>query len=151
MWQTEINGRVRSRRLSLHLLAIFSRQTRMSSTTLLSERSRAVMRTTPTCVWMALKITSPVPSSVTRTSERSRALVVDVCFGTITLDKNVSCPAFFQHGALQKYDNISGGVCLFLSLMLLIVCLIGLVNVLQCGLMGMSTCIIYKMASLRWA
>ena len=53
-------------------------------------------------------------------------------------------PAFFQNGATKKDDDISGGVCLVLSLALLIVCLIGLVNVLQRGLMGMSTRIIYK-------
>jgi sodium-dependent phosphate cotransporter len=64
--------------------------------------------------------------------------------GSITCDKDVGCPAFFQDGASQKDDSISGGVCLFLSLMLLIICLIGLVNVLQRGLKGMSTRIIYK-------
>jgi sodium-dependent phosphate cotransporter len=64
--------------------------------------------------------------------------------GTITCDKKVGCPAFFQDGATQRDDNISGGVCLFLSLVLLILCLIGLVNVLQRGLSGMSTRVIYK-------
>ncbi|KAL3787315.1 hypothetical protein HJC23_009561 [Cyclotella cryptica] len=64
--------------------------------------------------------------------------------GTITCDKSVGCPAFFQNGATKKDDDISGGVCLFLSLLLLIVCLIGLVNVLQRGLKGMSTRVIYK-------
>ncbi|EED89425.1 sodium phosphate cotransporter, Na/Pi cotransport system protein [Thalassiosira pseudonana CCMP1335] len=64
--------------------------------------------------------------------------------GTITCDKKTGCPAFFQNGATKKDDDISGGVCLVLSLALLIVCLIGLVNVLQRGLMGMSTRIIYK-------
>jgi sodium-dependent phosphate cotransporter len=64
--------------------------------------------------------------------------------GTITCDKDVGCPAFFQNGATKKDDDISGGVCLFLSLLLLMVCLMGLVNVLQRGLKGMSTRIIYK-------
>lgn len=64
--------------------------------------------------------------------------------GTITCDKKVGCPAFFQDGATQKDDNVAGGVCLFLSLVLLILCLIGLVNVLQRGLNGMSTRVIYK-------
>ncbi|KAL7518228.1 hypothetical protein ACHAWX_003075 [Stephanocyclus meneghinianus] len=64
--------------------------------------------------------------------------------GTITCDKEVGCPAFFQNGASKKDDDISGGVCLFLSLLLLMVCLLGLVNVLQRGLKGMSTRIIYK-------
>lgn len=60
--------------------------------------------------------------------------------GSITCDKDTGCPAFFQDGATKKDDDVSGGVCLFLSLMLLIVCLIGLVNVLQRGLNGMLTC-----------
>ena len=64
--------------------------------------------------------------------------------GTITCDKKVGCPAFFQAGATQSDDNVSGGVCLFLSLVLLTMCLVGLVNVLQRGLNGMSTRIIYK-------
>ena len=64
--------------------------------------------------------------------------------GSITCDKTVGCPAFFQDGATKKDDDVAGGVCLFLSLLLLIVCLIGLVNVLQRGLNGMSTRVIYK-------
>jgi len=64
--------------------------------------------------------------------------------GLITCDKKTGCPAFFQHGASRQDDVTSGGVCLFLSLVLLLVCLMGLVNVLQRGLMGMSTRVIYK-------
>jgi len=64
--------------------------------------------------------------------------------GLITCDKKTGCPAFFQHGATQQDDATAGGVCLFLSLVLLLVCLMGLVNVLQRGLMGLSTRVIYK-------
>lgn len=64
--------------------------------------------------------------------------------GLITCDKNYGCPAFFQNGATKKDDSIAGGVCLVLSLVFLLICLMGLVNVLQRGLMGMSTRIIYK-------
>lgn len=64
--------------------------------------------------------------------------------GLITCDKKVGCPAFFQHGASRQDDATSGGVVLFLSLVLLMICLMGLVNVLQRGLMGMSTRVIYK-------
>merc|ERR1712238_628885 len=64
--------------------------------------------------------------------------------GLITCDKKAGCPFFFQHGATQQNDNTSGAVCLFLSLVLLLLCLMGLVNVLQRGLMGMSTRVIYK-------
>ena len=64
--------------------------------------------------------------------------------GLITCDKKTGCPAFFQAGASKQDDTTSGGVCLFLSLVLLFICLMGLVNVLQRGLMGMSTRVIYK-------
>lgn len=64
--------------------------------------------------------------------------------GLITCDKNYGCPAFFQNGATKQDDSVAGGVCLVLSLVFLLVCLMGLVNVLQRGLMGMSTRIIYK-------
>lgn len=68
----------------------------------------------------------------------------DCSVGLITCDKKTGCPAFFQHGATKQDDATSGGVCLFLSLVLLLICLMGLVNVLQRGLMGMSTRVIYK-------
>lgn len=64
--------------------------------------------------------------------------------GLITCDKKSGCPAFFQNGATKQDDSIAGGVCLVLSLVFLLICLMGLVNVLQRGLMGMSTRIIYK-------
>mmetsp|Transcript_22785 Transcript_22785/g.45666 ORF Transcript_22785/g.45666 Transcript_22785/m.45666 type:complete len:616 (-) Transcript_22785:184-2031(-) len=65
--------------------------------------------------------------------------------GLITCDKDSGeCPGFFQNGASLNDDYISGGVCLVLSLFLLFVCLMALVNVLQRGLAGMSTRIIYK-------
>ena len=64
--------------------------------------------------------------------------------GSITCSKDFGCPAFFQDGANQSEDNVSAGVCLFLSIVLLVVCLMGLVNVLQRGLNGLSTRIIYK-------
>jgi len=64
--------------------------------------------------------------------------------GLITCDKKTGCPAFFQNGATKQDDSIAGGVCLVLSLLFLLICSMGLVNVLQRGLMGMSTRIIYK-------
>lgn len=48
--------------------------------------------------------------------------------GSVTCSKDFGCPAFFQDGATQSEDTLSGGVCLFLSIVLLIVCLMGLVN-----------------------
>jgi sodium-dependent phosphate cotransporter len=64
--------------------------------------------------------------------------------GLITCDKTVGCPAFFQNGATKQDDTVAGGVCFVMSLFFLLICLMGLVNVLQRGLMGMSTRVIYK-------
>ena len=70
-------------------------------------------------------------------------------WGLIACDKKAGCPAFFQLGASQHDDQVSGGVCLFLSLVLLIVCLIGLVTLLQKLLLGTSTRIIYKATNIN--
>jgi len=65
--------------------------------------------------------------------------------GLIDCDKTSgNCPAFFQSGSSQKDDEISGGVCLFLSLVLLVVCLLFLVTLLQKMLLGTSTRVLYK-------
>ena len=56
---------------------------------------------------------------------------------------------FFQDGSLQKDDEVSGGVCLFLSLVILVICLIGLVTLLQKLLMGASTRVIYKATNIN--
>lgn len=70
--------------------------------------------------------------------------------GLITCDKDTGkCPAFFQNGATQKDDEISGGVCFFLGIVILISCLIGLVSILQRMLLGVSTRIIYKATNLN--
>jgi sodium-dependent phosphate cotransporter len=70
--------------------------------------------------------------------------------GLITCDKVTGkCPAFFQDGATRKDDEISGGVCFFLALVILIACLIGLVTILQRMLMGASTRIIYKATNIN--
>ena len=54
------------------------------------------------------------------------------------------CPAFFDATATSHDDKVSGGVCFFIAIIILFVCLIGLVTVLQKMLMGVSTRIIYK-------
>jgi len=59
------------------------------------------------------------------------------------------CPAFFQDGAEQSDDVVSGAVCFVLALVILISCLIGLVTVLQKMLMGVSTRIIYKATNMN--
>eukprot|EP00978_Attheya_sp_CCMP212_P010939 scaffold26612_cov56-Attheya_sp.AAC.7 len=70
--------------------------------------------------------------------------------GLIDCDKKTGdCPAFFQDGADQHDDEVAGGVCLFLSLVLLIACLIGIVTLLQKMLLGTSTRIIYKATNIN--
>jgi sodium-dependent phosphate cotransporter len=70
----------------------------------------------------------------------------DTCStGLISCDKKTGdCPAFFDMNATQKDDQVAGGVCFFISIFILFVCLIGLVAVLQKMLLGVSTRIIYK-------
>ena len=70
--------------------------------------------------------------------------------GLITCEKsNGRCPAFFQNGASESDDKASGGVVLFLGLLILVACLIGLVSILQKLLMGVSTRIIYKATNIN--
>jgi len=58
--------------------------------------------------------------------------------------KNDECPAFFTQYASMQDDKVSGGVCFFIAIVIMFVCLIGLVTCLQKMLLGMSTRIIYK-------
>jgi len=70
--------------------------------------------------------------------------------GLIACDsKTGECPAFFANGASQRDDEVSGYVCIFLALVILITCLIGLVTVLQKMLLGMSTRILYKATNIN--
>lgn len=55
-----------------------------------------------------------------------------------------ACPAFFQEGATQNDDQVSGGVVLFLGLVILCISLVCLVMVLQKMLLGASRRVIYK-------
>lgn len=65
--------------------------------------------------------------------------------GLIACDKKTNqCPAFFEAGSTQNEDQVSGGVCFFVALVILVACLIGLVTILQKLLLGMSTRILYK-------
>lgn len=70
--------------------------------------------------------------------------------GLIDCDKKTDkCPAFFQDGALESDDVVSGAVCFVLALVILCICLIGLVTCLQKMLMGVSTRIIYKATNMN--
>ena len=71
-------------------------------------------------------------------------------FGLIACDKKTNkCPIFFQNGATKKDDSVSGGVCLVLALVIIIVCLIGLVSLLQRMLKESSSRIIYKATNIN--
>lgn len=70
--------------------------------------------------------------------------------GIIECDKKSgNCPAFFQAGASKADDEVSGGVCFFIALIILVICLIGLVTVLQKMLLGMSTRVLYKATNIN--
>lgn len=70
--------------------------------------------------------------------------------GLIGCDKKTNnCPALFQDGAEKRDDMISGWVCLFIALFLLIICLLGLVALLHRMLLGASTRIIYKATNIN--
>jgi sodium-dependent phosphate cotransporter len=69
--------------------------------------------------------------------------------GLIVCDKKAGCPAFFQNGATQRDDEISGAVVFVLGLVILLVCLVGLVALLQRMLAGMSNRVIRKATSVN--
>lgn len=72
----------------------------------------------------------------------------DCHYGLIACDKSGFCPGFFTDGASRKDDMVSGGVCLFLGLLILCICLVGLVKVLQSMLKGASTRVLHKATNL---
>jgi sodium-dependent phosphate cotransporter len=70
--------------------------------------------------------------------------------GLIGCDSDTNkCPIFFQNGATQNDDIVSGWVCLIFSLFLLIGCLIGIVTLLRFMLLGASQRIIYKATNIN--
>ncbi len=70
--------------------------------------------------------------------------------GLIACDKKSGdCPLFFNEFSTQEEDETAGGVCLFIALVILVICLIGMVTMLQKMMMGMSTRIIYKATDLH--
>ena len=70
--------------------------------------------------------------------------------GLIGCDKKTDrCPAFFETDATQSDDEVAGAICFFLALVMLVVCLIGLVTILQKMLLGMSTRVIYKATNIN--
>lgn len=70
--------------------------------------------------------------------------------GLISCDKKSGlCPAFFDSRASMTDDKVSGGVCFFLAIFILFVCLAGLVTVLQKMLLGVSTRIVYKATNMN--
>lgn len=70
--------------------------------------------------------------------------------GLISCDKKTNlCPAFFDSKASITDDQVSGGVCFFLAIFILFVCLAGLVTILQKMLLGVSTRIVYKATNMN--
>jgi sodium-dependent phosphate cotransporter len=69
--------------------------------------------------------------------------------GLITCSKDYGCPAFFQEGATEKDDTISGGISLVLGIIFLVMCLTGLVTILKKMLLGASTRIIKKATAIN--
>ena len=76
----------------------------------------------------------------------------DTCtrVGLIACDKDSNeCPLFFRNGATKKEDHVSGGVCLFLGIFIIIICLVALVTLLQRMLLAVSSRIIYKTSNIN--
>lgn len=73
------------------------------------------------------------------------ACVTNGRVGLITCSKDTGkCPAFFQEGASESDDKVSGGVALVLGIIFLVLCLMCLVFILKKMLLGASTRIIHK-------
>lgn len=73
------------------------------------------------------------------------ACVTNGQVGLITCSKDTGiCPVFFQEGASQRDDTVSGGAALVLGIIFLVICLALLVMVLKKMLLGASTRIIRK-------
>jgi sodium-dependent phosphate cotransporter len=70
--------------------------------------------------------------------------------GLIGCDKATDeCPAFFSVNATERDDKVSGVVCFIMALVILVICLVGLVTLLQRMLLGTSTRIIYKATNIN--
>ena len=69
--------------------------------------------------------------------------------GLIICDKKAGCPAFFQDGATQRDDEISGAVVFVLGLIILVICLVGLVTLLQKMMSSLSNKVIRKATSVN--
>ena len=70
--------------------------------------------------------------------------------GIIACDKKTGqCPAFFRVDSSRKADKVSGGICLVIALLMLIICLMGLITVLQRMLLGISARIVVKATNIN--
>jgi sodium-dependent phosphate cotransporter len=79
-----------------------------------------------------------------------QACVKDGKVGLITCSKSGGyCPAFFEEGATQSSDTVSGAIALVLGIIFLVICLMGLVMVLKHMLLGASTRIIKKATAIN--
>ncbi|KAL7531607.1 hypothetical protein ACHAWF_003848 [Thalassiosira exigua] len=78
-----------------------------------------------------------------------QACVEDGRVGLITCSKEGYCPAFFEEGATQSSDTVSGAIALVLGIIFLVLCLMGLVTILKRMLLGASTRIIKKATAIN--
>jgi len=78
-----------------------------------------------------------------------QSCVKDGRVGLITCSKDYGCPVFFQEGATQSSDTVSGAIALIMGIILLVLCLIGLVTILKKMLLGASTRIIKKATAIN--
>jgi len=70
--------------------------------------------------------------------------------GLISCDKKTNdCPFFFKNGATKTDDMVSGGVCLLLSIFILVGCLICLITILQKLLLGVSSRVLKKASNIN--
>ena len=67
----------------------------------------------------------------------------------LLLSQGGYCPVFFEEGATQSSDTVSGAIALVLGIIFLVICLMGLVMVLKHMLLGASTRIIKKATAIN--
>lgn len=78
-----------------------------------------------------------------------QACAKDGRVGLITCSKEGYCPAFFEEGATQSSDTVSGAIAVVLGIIFLVLCLMGLVTILKRMLLGSSTRIIKKATAIN--
>jgi len=81
--------------------------------------------------------------------EESTSNATEVHYGLIKCDSDLGCPLFYSEDNTHDDDLVAGGVCLFLSLLFLIICLSGLVTVLKSMVLNTSEEYIKKATDIK--